>query len=118
MDRTKKVWINGLFLAVTLAVNTLGATGIINGLSQKQVSDRYPTLITPSPATFGIWSVIYSLLIASVIVMIVKKATPIIKKPRIGSRLFSGSPACSTWRGSSLSRICSWRSPHSLFWDW
>ncbi|HPD88155.1 MAG TPA: tryptophan-rich sensory protein [Oscillospiraceae bacterium] len=80
MGRTKKVWINGLFLAVTLAVNTLGATGIINGLSQKQVSDRYPTLITPSPATFGIWSVIYSLLIASVIVMIVKKGDPYYQK--------------------------------------
>ena len=33
----------------------------------------YVTLITPSPATFSIWSVIYSLLLISVIVMIVKK---------------------------------------------
>jgi len=73
MDRTKKAWINGLFLAVTLVVNTLGAIGIINGLSQKQVSDKYPTLITPGPATFQIWGVIYSLLIASMIVMIVRK---------------------------------------------
>ncbi|HPR40360.1 MAG TPA: tryptophan-rich sensory protein [Oscillospiraceae bacterium] len=80
MDRTKAVWINGLFLAVTLAVNTLGATGIINGLSQKQVSDKYPTLITPSPVTFGIWSVIYFLLIISAAVMIIKRNDPYYQK--------------------------------------
>ena len=73
MDRTKKAWINGLFFVVTLAVNALGATGLINGLSQKQISDMYVTLITPSPSTFSIWSVIYTLLLISVIVMIVKK---------------------------------------------
>lgn len=73
MDRTKKAWINGVFFIVTLVVNTLGAIGIINGLSQKEISDMYVTLITPSPATFSIWSIIYSLLIISVIVMIVRK---------------------------------------------
>lgn len=73
METTKKSWINGLFLAVTLIINTLGALGRINGLSQKQISDMYVTMITPSPATFRIWSVIYSLLLISVIVMIVKK---------------------------------------------
>jgi hypothetical protein len=76
MDRTKKAWINGLFFAVTLAINALGAIGLINGLSQKQISDMYVTLITPSPSTFSIWSVIYSLLLISVIVMIVKKNDP------------------------------------------
>ena len=73
MDRTRKAWINGLFFVVTLAINTLGAIGLINGLSQKQISDMYVTLITPSPATFSIWSVIYSLLLISVIVMIARK---------------------------------------------
>lgn len=73
MNRTKKAWINGLFLIITLAINTLGAIGLINGYTQKQISDMYMTLITPGPATFSIWSVIYSLLLASVIVMIVKK---------------------------------------------
>jgi hypothetical protein len=73
MDRTKNAWINGLFLIVTLFMNTLGSLGLINGLSQKQISDMYITLITPSPATFSIWGVIYSLLIISMIAMIVKK---------------------------------------------
>ena len=74
MERTKKAWINGLFFIVTLAFNTLGAIGVINGLSQKQISDMYITLITPSPATFSIWSVIYMLLLISVIVMIARKS--------------------------------------------
>lgn len=73
MEKTKKAWINGLFLAATLVINTLGALGFINGLSQKEISDMFVTLITPSPSTFSIWSVIYSLLIISIIVMIVKK---------------------------------------------
>lgn len=73
MDRTRKTWINGLFFLITLIINTLGALGLINGLSQKEISDRYITLITPSPSTFSIWSVIYTLLIISVIVMIIKK---------------------------------------------
>ena len=75
METTKKAWINGLFLVVTLAINTLGALGLINGLSQKEISDMFITLITPSPSTFSIWSVIYTLLLISVIVMIVKKDT-------------------------------------------
>lgn len=76
MNNTRKAWINGLFLAVTLAINALGAIGAINGLSQKQISDKYLTLITPSPSTFSIWGVIYSLLIISIFTMIIKNKTP------------------------------------------
>ena len=80
MSRTKNAWINLVFLVVTLAINTLGAVGIINGMTQKQVSDLYVTLITPTPATFSIWGVIYSLLLISMIVMIVKKNDPYFQK--------------------------------------
>lgn len=73
MDHTKKAWINGLFLIATLLVNGIGASGIINGLNQKEISDMYLTLITPIPSTFSIWSLIYILLFASIIVMIIKK---------------------------------------------
>lgn len=73
MDKINKARINGLFLIITLVINAFGALGWINGLSQKEISNRYLTLITPSPSTFGIWSVIYSLLLVSVVVMIVKK---------------------------------------------
>jgi len=80
MERTKKAWISGLFLLVTLCINTLGVLGMINGLSQEAISDMYITLITPSGATFSIWSVIYLLLIASVIMMIIKKEDPYYQK--------------------------------------
>jgi translocator protein len=73
MNHTKKAWINGLFLIATLVVNGIGASGIINGLNQKEISDMYLTLITPIPSTFSIWSLIYILLFASIIVMIFKK---------------------------------------------
>lgn len=73
MNRTKTAWINAILLVITLIVNSMGAIGWINGNSQKEVSDRYLTLITPAPSTFSIWSVIYILLILSIIVMIVRK---------------------------------------------
>ena len=73
MKTRKKALINLLFLAVTLVINALGAFGLINGFSQKEISDMFETLITPSPFAFSIWSVIYSLLIVSMVVMIIKK---------------------------------------------
>ena len=72
MDFKSKSWINAILLLVTLVVNAAGAFGLINNLSQKEVSDMYPTLITPSPSTFSIWSVIYTFLIISIVVMIIK----------------------------------------------
>lgn len=72
MTRAKTAWINILFLFSTLIINALGAFGKINGLSQKDISDKYITLITPAPSTFSIWSVIYALLIISLILMLVK----------------------------------------------
>ena len=76
MNRAKKVGINALFLLLTLVVNALGAFGFINGTSQSEVSNRYFTLITPSSSTFSIWSVIYTLLIISLIVMYIKRDEP------------------------------------------
>ena len=80
MNSVKKAWLNLVFLIITLVINTLGAIGLINGLTQKEISDLYVTLITPSPSTFSIWSVIYSLLLISVIVMIVKSKDPYYQK--------------------------------------
>jgi benzodiazapine receptor len=73
MKRTTTAWISAVLLLMTLVINAMGAFGLINGLSQKEVSDRYQTLITPSPSTFSIWSVIYTFLIISIFVMIVKQ---------------------------------------------
>ncbi|MGB3159659.1 MAG: tryptophan-rich sensory protein [Carnobacterium sp.] len=76
MSSTQKAWTNGLFFLSTLVVNALGAFGVINGLSQNEISDKYLTLITPAPSTFSIWSVIYILLGISIVIMIIKKDDP------------------------------------------
>lgn len=53
----------GAFVVVAI-FNILGVMGTINGMSQKMVSEKYPTLITPAGYAFSIWSVIYLLVIA------------------------------------------------------
>ena len=72
MKERKDAIINFIVLIITLIINGMGAVGYINNTTQKEVSDRFVTLITPSPKTFSIWSVIYTLLIISLIVMIIK----------------------------------------------
>ncbi|OXS25706.1 MAG: hypothetical protein BI182_16535 [Acetobacterium sp. MES1] len=72
MKRLTKAWISLILLISTLVINSLGAFGIFNGLSQKDISNMNGTLITPAPSTFSIWSVIYLLLISASIVMLVK----------------------------------------------
>ena len=52
---------------VTLAINGLANTTVLNGRTTGQVSDLYPTLITPAGYVFAIWGIIYALLLAFVI---------------------------------------------------
>lgn len=48
---------------VMVAVNALAAaTPVIGGRLTSEVSDKYPTLITPAGYVFSIWSIIYLLL--------------------------------------------------------
>lgn len=58
---------------LTLGVNYLGSSGFFNGTSQKDISDKYMTLISPAPFTFSIWGVIYSLLLVTLIYLFVKR---------------------------------------------
>ncbi len=74
-NKTRKI-ISAVLFVITLVLNVLGATGVINGLTQKEVSDMNPTLITPSGPTFSIWSVLYTLLIISIIALFVKRGDP------------------------------------------
>ncbi|MDO5726045.1 MAG: TspO/MBR family protein [Tissierellia bacterium] len=73
MTKTKKIYITAILLTLTLITNALGAFGFINGMSQQDVSNKYPTLITPAGFTFSIWSVIYLLLIISIIILYLKR---------------------------------------------
>lgn len=75
MDTKKKIGLNAIFFILTLVVNTLGGLGIINDMSQSDVSDKYFTLITPAGFTFSIWSVIYGLIAASLVVLYLRRET-------------------------------------------
>lgn len=48
-----------LMFIVTLVINGLTGAGII-GKSQKYISDKYMTLVTPPDYAFTIWAVIYT----------------------------------------------------------
>ena len=56
-------WFVLLALIAMLTVNALSSILPINGVTPKEVSDRYPNLFVPAPLTFAIWGVIYLLVI-------------------------------------------------------
>ncbi len=60
--------INVVVFIVTVAVNALaGSTTLLNGKTSGEISDLYPTLITPAGYTFSIWGLIYMLLLIFII---------------------------------------------------
>lgn len=80
-------YLNFLFLVLTLYVNYASVTGKIAGKSIRELSDKYDNLFTPSPQTFSIWSVIYSLLLIITIKEIFTRKT----EQNKGSYLFIAS---------------------------
>ena len=64
-------YFNVLFLFLTLYINYASVTGGLGGKSIRELSDKYDNLFTPAPQTFGIWSVIYLLLLITTIRSIV-----------------------------------------------
>lgn len=56
-------WWNILALAAMIAVNALAEFVPLNGKTTGGISDMFPTLITPAGYAFGIWMLIYGLLI-------------------------------------------------------
>lgn len=80
MNSRKKSLISLMLFLLTLVVNFLGSQGYINGNSQKDVSDKYLTLITPAPSTFAIWGLIYVLLLAFIIRMFISWKQPYYQK--------------------------------------
>ncbi len=55
-------WANVVAFIVTLIVNGLSNTTLIGGRTTAEVSNSYPTLITPAGYVFAIWGIIYILL--------------------------------------------------------
>jgi hypothetical protein len=58
---------NGIALIVTLVINYLSNTGILNGNTMATVSARYQNYFTPAGYAFSIWGLIYLGLLAFVI---------------------------------------------------
>jgi translocator protein len=63
---------NILAFTITLAVNGLANTTLIGGRTTADISNMYPTLVTPAGYVFAIWGVIYALLF----IFIVYQALP------------------------------------------
>jgi benzodiazapine receptor len=54
---------NIVAFVLTVIINSIaGATTILGGVNTAEISDAYPTLVTPAGYTFAIWGVIYFLL--------------------------------------------------------
>lgn len=66
MRKTLQV-LNIIGLIAVILVNYLAATLPLNGRTPGQISDLFPSLFTPAGFTFGIWSVIYVLLIIFIV---------------------------------------------------
>jgi hypothetical protein len=78
-------WINLISFVIVVTMNTIvGATSLIGGKTTAQVSDAYPTLVTPAGYVFTIWSVIYILLGVFVIVQALSRGRAEIFRERIG----------------------------------
>lgn len=71
-DRLRSILVM-LATAATIAFNALAAMGYVNGVTPKQVSDRYPTVLTPAGYAFTIWSLIYFGLVLFSIVQILPR---------------------------------------------
>lgn len=62
-DRMRSILV-AVATAVTIAFNALAGTGRLNGVMTNEVSDKYPTVLTPAGYAFSIWGLIYFGLIA------------------------------------------------------
>lgn len=65
MNKYQLAVTNIIMLVVTLFFNFLTGTGLINNLSQAEISAMYQTRITPAGFAFSIWGVIYTLVAIS-----------------------------------------------------
>ncbi len=55
---------NAIALIITIAVNALSNSLPFNNVTTAEVSNSFPSLITPAAYVFGVWGLIYIALIA------------------------------------------------------
>jgi hypothetical protein len=64
MDKDlRRQLVNVIAFVVTVTINGAAVALPLNGLTTAEISDRFPVLVTPADYVFGIWSVIYLLLL-------------------------------------------------------
>ncbi len=65
MDKTNRIWkwVNTGTAAAVILINALANLIPFGGKTTGEVSAAYPNLFTPAGVTFGIWGVIYALMI-------------------------------------------------------
>lgn len=67
MRGNSKALANGIGLIGVIGINYAAATGLMNGKTVADISDRYKNYFTPADYAFSIWSLIYIGLLAFVI---------------------------------------------------
>jgi hypothetical protein len=80
-----------------ILINSLSNTSLFGNKNVGEVSDLYPTLITPAGYVFSIWGVIYTLLIIFTIYQLLPKQKNYSFIDRIGIFYLLGSIANSIW---------------------
>lgn len=66
--------VNVVAFVLMIVVNGLaGSTTVLGGVTSADVSDMYPTLITPAGFTFAIWGIIYILLLLFTVYQLLPK---------------------------------------------
>ncbi|RMF03679.1 MAG: tryptophan-rich sensory protein, partial [Bacteroidetes bacterium] len=88
-------WLNLLGLVIALVLNSLANGLPLNGKTTGELSDMYPNLFVPAGFTFGIWALIYLMLIGVVIVQFRSSSAPWVK--RIGLWFFISCLANASW---------------------
>ncbi|GAB6992074.1 TspO/MBR family protein [Paenibacillus pini] len=67
LRRNPYKWWNVLAFIAVLVINGLASTTILGGRQTGEISDMYPTLLTPAGYAFMIWGLIYLLLLGFII---------------------------------------------------
>lgn len=66
--------LNIVAFIVMIAVNGMaGSITLLNGKTSGEISDAYPTLITPAGYTFSIWGLIYTLLLIFIVYQVLPR---------------------------------------------
>lgn len=72
MNSFKLALSNLIMLLLVFLFNFLTGTGRINDLSQAEISEMFPTKITPAGFAFSIWGLIYALVFIAIVYMLYK----------------------------------------------